>query len=192
MPSYYGIAPPEDSEGLSSLNKPNIAGDVLGGVASNLYRATPWGIGGTVAGLAGNLIGRRNYKTGGAISGLGKGAATGAMIGSIVPGIGTAIGGIAGGLIGGIKGLFGGKKKKELMARLAKERQAQEDADKFLQLKSIYGRGVNPSSGLASTAAQNYFNQQSREDQQSILKSFGNRDALEEWYQNAKNAGSAA
>lgn len=160
------------------------------GVAGKLKSATPWGLGGTAASMVGGLVGKRNYKTGGAIGGAGRGAATGAMIGSVVPGIGTAVGGIVGGLIGGVKGFLSGRKRKEQNRQLMLQRQAEEDAQMFSNLQGAYGGGrINQGSGMASTAAQRYLNQQSRADQAEILKSFGNRDALEEWYQNARTAG---
>ena len=88
--------------------KGGILGKLGAGAKGN---PTPWGLGGTAAGILGDLISKKHAKTGGFIGGAGKGAATGAMIGSVIPGIGTAIGGVVGGLIGGLKGFFGGKKK---------------------------------------------------------------------------------
>lgn len=102
----------------------------IGGIASKVKGATPWGAGGLAASALGNAIAKKHAKTGGAISGAGKGAATGAMIGSVVPGIGTAVGGIVGGLVGGIKGFFGGKKKeKEKKALEAGQAQAAQASD---------------------------------------------------------------
>jgi hypothetical protein len=51
----------------------------------------------------------------GAAAGAGAGAAIGSMI---VPGIGTAIGAVAGVIVGGLTGLFGGKKKRDVLGGL--------------------------------------------------------------------------
>jgi len=159
----------------------------FGGAASKLSKATPWGIGGTAAGIAGKLIGKRNYRTGGALSGAGAGAATGAAIGSFLPGPGTVIGGVLGGLVGGIKGFFGGKKRKEQQHQLDLQKQREEDENMFSNLQATYGGGrMNRGAGAASSEAQSILNQQSPEDQAAILKSFGNRDALDEWAANVK------
>ena len=164
-------------------------GSLTGGKINlgNIGKATPWGLGGTALALAGKFVGKHNYRTGGAMSGMGKGAATGATIGSIIPGIGTVVGGLVGGAIGGIKGWLGGAKRKRQQHQLDLQKQQAENDQMFSNLQATYGGGrMNQGAGAASSEAQAMLNQQSPEDQAAILKSFGNRDALQEWYQNAK------
>jgi hypothetical protein len=111
------------------------------------------------------------------------------MIGSVIPGIGTAVGGLVGGLIGGVKGFFGGAKRKREQHLLDLQKQREEDDMMLTNLQDTYGGGrVNLGRGAASADAQRLFGQKSAEDQYNILKSFGNRDALQEWYENARAA----
>ncbi len=190
----YGVGkhiPGAVGKGISGLGSglaSKVAGMTGGKIQlGNIGQAGPWALGGLAASYLGGKIGKHNYRTGGFISGAGKGAATGASIGSVVPGIGTAVGGIVGGLIGGIKGLFGGAKRKRLIHEQDLAKQRAEDDQMFQNLSATYGGGrVNEGQGAASAEAQAELNRQSPEDQAKILKSFGNRDALEDWFTNVK------
>jgi len=171
---------------LSSLKDvasiPKIGGKLaslgrFGNIAGKLKNATPWAAGGTALSILGSKIGKRNYRTGGAMSGAGKGAAMGATIGSVIPGLGTVAGGLIGGAIGGIKGFFGGKARKEAQHKIDVARNDEYEAGATDYLTKKY----NDPNFVPRTASERLLKAQSPEDQAAIIKSWGNRDAVEEW-----------
>lgn len=68
------------------------------------------------------ITGQKNAVDLGSIGqGIAGGAAFGAAVGTVVPVIGNVVGAVVGGIVGGIAGLFGGKKKKDVLAPILDE-----------------------------------------------------------------------